>query len=240
MSYHNRNNLASNEENNMNTTTTPTSYMSICMENEIFLNRIQDVGCKESELPKKRYRMAKILSVGPEGNQVYYYNLTAIAVDFSKLMLAIFVVGSGWKDLPKNPTNVKAKIVQTCLQLRQWEDDGFILDQRRLIDTLHGLWGSTSGVLGLHDNDKVRLFGILMSLEKNRLKFQRLAEGVTERSQMDSPELSVSGIFTSLLFDFCNEDIVIELPENAADIEGIDELDPNDVLRIRTDRNCKY
>ena len=79
-----------------------------------------------------------------------------------------------------------------------------------------------------------------MLLEKNRQKFQRLAEGVTEGCQMDSPELSVSGIFTRLLFDFCNEEIVIEFPENAADIEGIDELDPNNVLRIRMDRDCKF
>lgn len=213
--------------------------MDISIDNAIFLQRIQDNGCTDVELPKKRYRQAKILSVGPTGAERFFYHLTALAVDYAKQMSAMFNEGSAWKNLPKNIPNVKAKIVQTCLQMRQLEDNVFKLEQTRLIETLHGVWGTDSGTLGLHANDKIRLFGILMTLEKNRPQFQRLAEGVKERAQMDSPELSISGIFTSLLFDFGNEDIVIELPENAADVDGVEGLDPNDMLRIRMDRDCK-
>ena len=47
------------------------------------------------------------------------------------------------------------------------------------------------------------------------------------------------GIFTRCAFDFNNKEIIINLPDNAADVDGIDGLDPNDLARIRIERDCK-
>ena len=95
-------------------TTIHVSYMNILIDKDIFHERIQDIGCTEKELSKKRYRQAKILSVGPEGKEVFFYDLTSIAVDYVKKMYAMCNEESAWKNLPKNLPNVKAKIVQTC------------------------------------------------------------------------------------------------------------------------------
>lgn len=42
----------------------------------------------------------------------------------------------------------------------------------------------------------------------------------------------MNGIFTGLSFDFNNEDIVIDLHNNACDVDGVENLDPNDTNRI--------
>ena len=56
---------------------------------------------------------------------------------------------------------------------------------------------------------------------------------------MDDPGLSISGIFTRLCFDFNNEEIVVELPNNAHDVDGVENLNPNDLARIKIDRDCE-
>ena len=43
--------------------------MNIFINNVTFLQRIQDIGCTDVELPQKSYRQAKILSVGPMGGE---------------------------------------------------------------------------------------------------------------------------------------------------------------------------
>ena len=48
----------------------------------------------------------------------------------------------------------------------------YVLDQDRLIGTLHDLWCNESATLGAHANEKIRLFGIIMSLKQNRPQFQ--------------------------------------------------------------------
>ena len=76
-----------------------------------------------------------------------------------------------------------------------------------------------------------------MTIEKNRMKFQRLAEGHKNWSSMDDPILLLANIFRLLCFDFANKDINVELPDNASDIQGIDNLDPNDKTRMGIDRD---
>lgn len=71
----------------------------------------------------------------------------------------------GWKKLPKNPANAKAKIMQLILQSRCIMDDIYVLDQDCLMGTLHGLWCNESATLGVHANDKIRLFRIIMLLK---------------------------------------------------------------------------
>ena len=70
---------------------------------------LQDVGCKESILPGSRYRRAKILSVGLHGDELLYYHLTAIAVDYAKGITTLMQGEMAWKKLPGNPVNTRPK-----------------------------------------------------------------------------------------------------------------------------------
>ena len=63
------------------------------LDNWLWSVRIQDVGCDEIESPKRRYGQAKILSIGPSGLENFFYDLTAIAVDIVKSMVAMNVAG---------------------------------------------------------------------------------------------------------------------------------------------------
>ena len=217
---------------------TQSSYIDIRIADDDWLAKIQDNGCAEKDLPAKRYKLAKILSVGPKGGeQTYYYNLTSIAVDYVKKMVEQKTNGIAWFKLPKSLPNVKVKIVEIILQLRVLESTQYERGQNRLINFLHNVWGSSQGSITPHDNDKIRLFGLIMAVEKNRPKLQRLAEGHKDWSSMDDPTLSSANIFRSLSFDFANEEIVIELPDNAGDIQGIDDLDPNDKVRMGIERD---
>ena len=76
---------------------------------------IQDPGCNQSALKESRYHRAKILSVGPVGNELFYFRLTAIAVEYIKYMTTEMKSDKGWKKSPNNPVNAKAKIVQLTL-----------------------------------------------------------------------------------------------------------------------------
>ena len=69
------------------------------------------------------------------------------------------------------------------------------------------------------------------------MTFQRLSEGHKDLTGMDDPAMSLANIFRSLSFDFANEEIVIELPDNAVDIQGIEGLDPNDAVRMKIERD---
>ena len=52
----------------------------------------------------------------------------------------------------------------------------------------------------------------------------------------------MKGIFKAISHEFNNENIIIELPSKAEDIEGIENesLDPNDATRIRIKRDGKW
>ena len=67
--------------------------------------------------------------------------------------------------------------------MRTMCDNVYHLNQECLIETIHGQWGPASATLAVHDHDKIRLFGILMSLEKNKPQFPQLAKVATEDSQ---------------------------------------------------------
>ena len=62
--------------------------MYIKVDDEVWENCIQDAGCSEKDLPEKRYKKAKILSLGPkDGEQLFYYHLTKLAIDYTKEMV---------------------------------------------------------------------------------------------------------------------------------------------------------
>ena len=79
-----------------------------------------------------------------------------------------------------------------------------------------------------------------MTLSHNLASFERLAEGITNRAMFDDPKMLLKTIFTKLANDFNNDTYVLSLPRNAMDVEGWETLNPNDMLRIRIHRDCKY
>ena len=76
------------------------------IDNDTWNIRIQDPGCEESQLKAKCYARNKVMGVGPKENKLFYYHLTAIAVDLNKIIRDKFH-SSGWKKVPKNSTQVK-------------------------------------------------------------------------------------------------------------------------------------
>ena len=50
-------------------------------------NNIQDTGCLEVDLPQKRYKKAKMISLGPkDGEKLGHFHLIVLAVDYVKAM----------------------------------------------------------------------------------------------------------------------------------------------------------
>ena len=88
-------------------------------------------------------------------------------------------------------------------------------------------------------NDRLRLFGILMKIPRFHPQFQRLCDGVTVRDQLDSTELSLKQIYADVRLTFKNDEVVINLPDAANDLENIHILDANDESQISIDRDCK-
>ena len=151
-----------------------TNYLDVKLDNELWVARIQDCGVKEDYLPNKRYKMAKILSIGSnKEDMLFYYDLTSIAVDYVKHMKGRHTDKTGWLTLPVNLHNVKKKIVETIVAMRSLVNNKFQYDQDRLVNQLHGMWGNDNYSHSVHVNDKLRLFGLIMSIEENRPLFER-------------------------------------------------------------------
>ena len=105
---------------------------------------------------------------------------------------------------------------------------------------LNNQWGYSEDIITAEPNDKLRLFGIIMALDKNRHIFERLASGATRREYIDDPEYNPSMMFQDLCLDFNNELILVLLPSKAYDVMGIEEMDANDSSRIKIYRDCKH
>jgi len=206
--------------------------------NDVWNARIQDKGRAYNELGSKTYKRNKIISIGPDDQNLFFFDLTAIAVDFSKIMKSMQELEEGWKKLPKNGSQIKEKIVSTIMALRSQCDDGsYKLSQESFVSTMQNFWGTSAVDLTPHPNDRLRLFGIIMTIPRMRPYFQRLCDGITNLAQLDSPALSIPQIFADIRLAFNNEDIIINLPDASNDLENIELLDANDASRISIDRD---
>ena len=126
------------------------------------------------------------------------------------------------------------------MALRSQQDDGsYHLCQERFVNSMQNVWGTSAVDLTPHPNDRLRLFGIIMTQPRMRPHFQRLCDGITNLAQLDSPALSLPQIFADIRLAFNNDDIVIKLPDAANDLENIHLLDANDDSRISSNRDCK-
>ena len=84
----------------------------------------------------------------------------------------------GWTNVPKNQTDVK-KIVERLLTMRKLSDSSkkYELDQNRILDMLSNVWGYPTQNKVVHFNDRLRLFGLIMTIPCNRLYYERLEGG---------------------------------------------------------------
>ena len=169
------------------------------------------------------------------------HSKSAIAIDYLKVFGTESVLGRGWAKVPKYKSDAKVKIIGIILALRKENTDGkFVLDQTRIISMFSNMWGASRPVNILHFNDRVRLYGIIMSIPSNRHIYQRLAEEVTSRRHIDDPTYSVRQMFQNIVLQFNDERVAVAMPPDFDDLADTEEIDANDNARIRITRDCKY
>ena len=216
-------------------------YTTIRIDDALWSHRLQDNGCSLAMLPKATYNRSKIPPVGPKESPTYYYNISSIAIDYLKTMRTEQELSRGWKKVPVNQTDAKNKIIGLLLSLRKEQAGVYVLEQERIIGMLANVWGGdeNSDDTSLHHNDRIRLFGIIMSIDTNRPIFERLTEGCTSRQKLDDPQFNLKQIFQTLAFSFNNEKIFVEISHDAYDVPGVMNINANDFSRIKITRDCK-
>ena len=216
-------------------------FANVEIPEEEFNKRIQDVGCTKEELKVKRYRSMMVPAYGPKEKKTYYYDLASIAIDYSKAFKKEHELKRGWDKTPKNQTEMKTRIIERLLVMRKYSDTTkkYELKQSDVLHFLLNMWGQSTPNKVLHYNDRLRLFGIIMTIPRNRPYFERLAKGVISKNVLDDDDFNPKNIYQRLTWDFSNDSIIVDLPPNAVDVEGYGTLDPNDATRTRIHRDCK-
>ena len=148
-------------------------FSSIRIPIQTWQARIQDVGGSKELLPAKTYLGKQIPPYGP--TKVYYYDLACIAIDY----IASMKEAKGtWSRMPNNVTDIKTRIIKVILSMRNSVGTQYSLCQTNLLTILHNQWGGAKQIANITDNDKLRVFGLLMSVERNDYILRRLSEGL--------------------------------------------------------------
>ena len=63
--------------------------------------------------------------------------------------------------------DTKTRIVERLVALKKLVDGVFVLDQHQILVMLHNVWGSINPSDTVHHNDRMRIFGIIMSISDN-------------------------------------------------------------------------
>ena len=148
-------------------------------------------------------------------------------------------LGRRWNKVPKNRTDAKVILVQVMISTRILRNGEYHLDQLKVLDMCSTMWGAARPVNIIHHNDRVRVFGVLMTVPENRDIFGRLANGPNTSNEIDDVGYHPKQIFQNIALGFNNESIVITLPPDAYDLNVIEQIDPNDMGRIRITRDCE-
>ena len=144
---------------------------------EVWDSRIQDKVVSKDQWTKQIYKQYQITPIGPKGEEVYYYVSSCIAIDLLKIFYSQKEMGLGWVTFPKNKKNLKLKIIGRILALSNMNEDGiYTFNQEHFIGKLEDTWGASAIDTTPHHNDRVRLFGIIMTDPKYRESYQKLAE----------------------------------------------------------------
>ena len=167
---------------------------------------------------------------------MYYFQLTCIAIDYMEYFKDNV---SGWNRLPKNVTDLKSKILELLMTFRKRTETGsYELDQSMFINLLFENWGGRQAIAQIVDNDKLRVFGLLLTIAKNKYILERLSEGIKDRQQLDDPVYSIKAMFQNLVLDYNNEHIHVKLPPDAEELDDYLTLDANDSSRMKILRDC--
>ena len=89
-----------------------------------------------------------------------------------------------------NKTDGKNKIINILLALRKVDTNGtYFLEQGRVLSMLENVWGgeNSGDDPAMHHNDRIRVYGLVMSIDIHRGIFQHLAKGVGNRIHLDGP-----------------------------------------------------
>ena len=145
----------------------------------------------------------------------------------------------GWNWLPKNATDLKTKILELLQIFRKRTDGGsYELDQDMFLNLLFENWGGRQALAQIVDNDKLRVFGLLLTIDKNKYILERLLEGIKDRQQLDDLLYSINAMFQTLVLDYNNELIHVKLPPDAEGLNDYLALDANDSSRMKILRDC--
>ena len=157
------------------TITSPIPYSNVRIDETTWNQRIQDLGCSKNEMPHKSYRSKQIPPYGAD--KIYYYHLSSIAIDY----IASFKEHpEEWTRIPHNITNVKAKIIEIILKLRnKTNKENFTLDQSRILGMLHNQWAGLKPPPNITDSDKLRVLGLIMTRPENFYILEKLSEGLS-------------------------------------------------------------
>ena len=71
-----------------------------------------------------------------------------------------------WLRIPTNVTDIKRHIMKVILAMRKLSDNGYSLCQTQFLNILHSQWGGAKQTPNITDNDKLRVFGLLMNAEQ--------------------------------------------------------------------------
>ena len=96
--------------------------------------------------------------------------------------------------MPVNKTDGKNKIINILLALRKVDTNGTcFLDQGRVLSMLSNVWGgeNSGDDSAMHHNDRIQVYGLVMSIDIHRGIFQRLAKGVGDRIHLNNPAFSL-------------------------------------------------
>ena len=72
--------------------------------------------------------------------------------------------------------------------------------------------------------------------------YERLARGVESKDDIDNPKYYSQQIYQSIAFHYNNQNIVVKMPDDTNDVNGAEEINANDRMRISISitRDCKY
>ena len=141
-----------------------------------------------------------------------------------------------------NKTDGKNQIINILLALRKVDTNGtYFLYQGRVLSMLESVWGGENSGYdpAMHHNDRIRVYGLVMSIDIHCCIFQRLAKGIGDCIHLNDPAFSWPQIYQTIVFTFNNDKMIVKLLNEACDVGGIENVDPNDKTRIRITRDCK-
>ena len=127
--------------------------------------------------------------------------------------------------------------MERLLTLRKLINNEYVLDQAKIILILSKVWVSVLPPAIINHKDRVRVFGIVMTIEENRFMHQRLSDGCNSRKSISYSNLSPRQIFSNIAFGYNNEKIKIYLLDDIFDVDGHDKIVPNDKSRIAITRD---